>query len=78
MSVRTLGRWLATLIVILAVIVMAAVGAGIIYYSNLPAPRLRGPLAALYVAAIALGFAFLPRRRRTLAVLVGVFIALVG
>jgi hypothetical protein len=72
------ARWPVIVVVALAVTLMTAVGAGVIYYSNLPAPRLRGPLTALFVAATVLAFALVPRRRRTLAVFLVVFIMLVG
>jgi hypothetical protein len=46
---------------------MTAWSAGAIYYSDLPGQRLRGVLAAAFVAATVLAFAALPRRGRTLA-----------
>ena len=59
--------WLATRFLVgLAVAGMTAWGTGAIYYSNSPAPRLRGIPAVGFVAATAPAFLLLPRRRRTL------------
>jgi len=70
--------WMATrLPVSLAVAGMTAWGAGAVYYSNLPAPRLRGILAVTFVTATLLAFLLLPRRRRTLVGFLVVFAALV-
>lgn len=71
--VRLASRFLAGL----AVAGMTAWGTGAIYYSNLPAPRLRAILAVSFAAAIVLAFLFLPRRRRTLVGFLVVFAALV-
>lgn len=70
--VRAAG-WLVTGV---AVLLMTAWGAGAIYYSNLPGPRLRAALAIAFVAATAVSFAVLPRRRRTLVVFLAAFAAL--
>src|SRR6266850_6429784 len=63
---RAWVRLATRLLVSLAVAGMTAWGAGAIYYSNLPAPRLRGILAVTFVAATALAFLLLRRRGRTL------------
>jgi hypothetical protein len=65
--------------VLLGIVVagMTAWGAGAIYYSPLPGESLRTALAGIFVIATILAFAFLPRRRRTLAIFLAVFAVLV-
>ena len=73
---RDLGRLAVRLLVGLVVAGMTAWGAGAIYYGDLPGPRLRAMLAGSFVAATALAFLLLPRRRRTLVAFLVVFAAL--
>jgi hypothetical protein len=67
----------AWLVAGIAVALMTAWAGAAIYYSNLPGPRLRAGLAIAFVAATAVAFAVLPRRRRTLVAFLVVFAALV-
>jgi hypothetical protein len=60
-------RGIGVVVVGLVVALMTAWAAGAIYYSDLPGSRLRAALALVFVAATALAFLLLPRRRRTLA-----------
>jgi len=74
-------RWRHALIGVLVglgVAAMTAWSAGAIYYSGLPGPRLRAVLAVTFVAATGLAFLLLPRRRRTLAGFLVVFLVLLA
>jgi len=57
---------------------MTVWGVGAIYYSPLPGETLRAVLAGIFVVATILGFALLPRRRRTLTIFLVVFAVLVA
>ncbi len=75
------SRWLRGVVAVLVglvVAVMSAWAAGAIYYSDLPGARLRAVLAIGFVVATALAFLLLPRRRRTLAGFLVVFVLLVA
>ena len=73
----TRGRWWLRVVmgVLVGLVVsgMTAWVAGAIYYGEVGGPRARGALAAGFVAATALAFLLLPRRRRTLVGFLVVF-----
>src|SRR4051812_16509261 len=57
---------------------MTAWGVAFIWFSNLSAAPLRAALAVLFGVGTVASFLFLKKRRRTLAVYLGVFALLVG
>jgi len=75
---RALARFAGVVLLTLAVVGMTAWAGLAIYYSDIPSPRLRTTLSVLFAIATVVAFAVLPRRRRTLAGFVVVFVAVVA
>jgi hypothetical protein len=70
---RTVGRPAALVVTGLLFVILAAWGAGAIYYWPAGSHAVRAALAILFSAGTALAFLFIPNRLRTLLAFLGVF-----